>query len=51
MTAVFHVYAAVQGNTIRNADRKLRASFIGPTIDAGVIPVESGGGAVTPVTG
>ena len=51
MTPVFHVYAAVKGDTIRNTDCKLRASFIDPTIDAGVVPVERGGGAATPVTG
>ena len=50
ITPVFRVYASVKGNTIRNRNPKVNASFIDPTIDAGVVrympaPVPS------PVTG
>lgn len=37
VTPVFEVYAAVKGNTIRNTNKKLNASYIDPTIDAGVV--------------
>lgn len=50
-TPVFEVYAKVKGNTIRNTDKKVNASFIDPTIDAGVIPVAEAGTDVSSVTG
>ncbi|MGI9185943.1 MAG: SdrD B-like domain-containing protein [Gaiellales bacterium] len=37
ITPVFEVYAEVKGNTVKNTNAKLRASYIDPTIDAGVV--------------
>ena len=37
LTSTFTVYAAVRGNTVRQTDPKVNATFIDPTIDAGLI--------------
>ncbi|MGI9185941.1 MAG: SdrD B-like domain-containing protein [Gaiellales bacterium] len=51
-TPPFEVYAKVKGNTIKNDDKKVNASYIDPTIDAGVVRIRAtGAGSVSSVTG
>jgi len=45
LTPVFRVHAAVRGNTVRNRNAKINATYIDPTIDAGVVRWTSPGEA------
>ena len=38
LTSVFTVFDKAKGNTVRQADPKVNAKFIDPTIDAGLVP-------------
>ncbi len=50
VTPVFEVHGAVRGATVRNADPRIDAGYIDPTIDAGVVVWSQTGGG-EPVTG